>query len=184
MGYSGAKVAASQGSLGERVRQGLVVFSEPASAGPEAVEAVAATVQAGSALGPAWVAYADAASSERLRARLGGPPPRFFPQASRPSLGERMAQAFAFVFVQGLERAVLAKPQGQAPSAEALAAALAGLDQAPVVVEAAGPGLWVALRRVDFPHVAAIFEQVRWEQPGAKEAAMLMLDELAAQRGR
>lgn len=166
------------------MRQGLVVFSEPASAGAEAVEAVAATVAAGAALGPAWVAYADSLSAERLRERLGGPPPRFFPQAARPSLGERMAQAFAFVFVQGLERAILAKPQGQAPSAEALKAALDGLEGAPVVVEASGQGLWVALRRADFPSVAAIFEQVRWEQPGAKEAAMLMLDELANQRGR
>ena len=166
------------------MRQGLVVFSEPASAGHDAVEAVAATVLAGAGLGPAWVAYADAGSAEGLRARLGGPPPRFFPQASRPSLGERMAQAFAFVFVQGLERAVLAKPQGAAPSAEALKAALEGLEAAPVVIDTANGGLVVALRRADFPNVAAIFEQVRWEQPSAREAAMLMLDELANQRSR
>lgn len=161
-----------------------MVFAEAASAGLEAVEAVALTLQMGSALGPSWLAYADSASTEPLRARIGGPPPRFFPQASRPTLGERMAQAFAFVFVQGLEQAILVKPQGQAPSMEVLKAALDALEQAPVAIGGGGAGLWVALRRADFPLVAPIFEQVHWEQPGAREAAMLMLDELLAQRGR
>lgn len=164
------------------MRQGLVVFSEALAAGAEAVEAVALTVQAGAGLGPAWVAYADAGSSERLRARLGGPPPRFFPQAARPTLGERMAQAFAFVFVQGLEGAVLARPGQQALGAEVLQGALEALSQAPVAIDPSPQAQWVALRRADFPLVAPIFEQVRWEQPGAREAAMLLLEELASQR--
>ena len=108
---------------------------------------------------------------------MGGPPPRFFPQAARPSLGERMAQAFAFLFVQDYERVLLVQP-GVAPvGAAELAALLDRLDDAPVAIDTEHGATMVALRRADFPQIAPIFENVAWERPGAKDAAERILAE-------
>jgi hypothetical protein len=162
------------------MRQGIVIFAATAPpAGSAAAEAVRATVAAALALEGVGVflAYGDPGASQSLRKLVGGPPPRFFPQAARPSLGERMAQAFAFLFVQDYERVLLVQP-GVAPiGGPELAALLAKLEEAPVEIDTEQGATMVALRRADFPQIAPIFENVAWERPGAKDAAERVLAE-------
>lgn len=157
------------------MRQGIIIFADAPVAGSSAEKALVTLVQAALAADFAtpFLAYGDPTSSQRLRALLGGPPPRFFPQAARTTLGERMAQAFAFLFVQDYERVALVvggAAAGQAP-AGLFAPLFARLDHEVVAIESLGQTTVIALRRADFPQVAAIFEEVRWENPGAKEAA-------------
>jgi hypothetical protein len=162
------------------MRQGIVIFAANApTAGTAAAEALQATVSAALALDSlkVYVAYGDPAASNALRKLLGGPPPRFFPQAARPKLGERMAQAFAFLFVQDAERALLIQPGDTALGGPELTALFAHLDHDPVHIDTANGNVVVALRRADFPTVAPIFEDVAWERPGAKEAAEKVLAE-------
>jgi len=162
------------------MRQGIVIFAATAPpAGSAAAEAVRATVAA--ALGlegiGVFLAYGDPGASQALRKLVGGPPPRFFPQAARPSLGERMAQAFAFLFVQDYERVLLVQPGVAAIGGPELAALLGKLEDAPVEIDTEQGATMVALRRADFPTIAPIFENVAWERPGAKDAAQRVLAE-------
>lgn len=163
------------------MRQGIIIFAETPATGP-AEAALKATVQAALAADGImpFLAYARAEDSPKLRALVGGPPPRFFPQANRTTLGERMAQALAFLFVQDFDRvAVLTRPLADA-APERLVAALESLDDAPVALEADGESYMVALRREDFPRVAAIFEEVAWERAGAEAEAARLLAESGA----
>jgi hypothetical protein len=156
------------------MRQGIIIFADaPASKPAEA--ALKAAVDAALGTGAStFLAYADAAHSQALRTVVGGPPPRFFPQAARSTLGERIAQAFAFLFVQDFERVTLVTVPGAADAA--LFAALFGaLDAEAVAIEARPEGYMIALRRADFPAIAPIFEDVAWENPGARERALALL---------
>jgi hypothetical protein len=163
------------------MRQGIVIFAATAPpAGSAAAEAVRATVAAALALEQVkgvFLAYGDPGASQGLRKLVGGPPPRFFPQAARPALGERMAQAFAFLFVQDYERVLLVQPGVSPVGGPELAALLDQLDAEPVALETEQGATMVALRRADFPQIAPIFENVAWERPGAKEAAQRVLAE-------
>ena len=111
------------------MRQGIVIFAAAAPAvGSAAADILQASVAAALSVDGAGVflAYGDPGASQPLRKLVGGPPPRFFPQAARPTLGERMAQAFAFLFVQDFERVLLIQP-GTNPSTSAeLSTLLAG----------------------------------------------------------
>lgn len=159
------------------MRQGIIVFAEAVPAGSAAEKGLKATVDA--ALRTAGVtpflAYAEASASQKLRTLVGGPPPRFFPQAARNKLGERMAQAFAFLFVQDYEQVALVTSGFPELTPEKIAAALAALDGTSVQIEEAAGSYLVALRRADFPSVAPIFEGIRWEAPGAGDAAAALL---------
>jgi len=161
------------------MRQGIIIFADTPAPGSPAEQALKSAVEAGLATQgvTTFLAYADANASQSLRKVVGGPPPRFFPQATRNTRGERMAQAFAFLFVQDFERVVLVIPNAVAPPSEHLAATLGQLDDAPVVIESGASHTLVALRRADFPQVAAIFEDVAWEKPDAKENAERVLAE-------
>ena len=53
----------------------------------------------------------------------------------------------------------------------------AGLEEAPVQIDSAHGAILIALRRVDFPQVAPIFEDVAWERAGAKDSAIRILAE-------
>ena len=86
-----------------------------------------------------------------------------------------MAQAFAFLFVQDYEQVALVTSGYQGLTPEKLAAAMASLDGTAVHIEEANGSYLVALRRADFPTVAPIFEDIRWEAPGAAEAAAALL---------
>lgn len=166
------------------MRQGIVIFAAAApAAGSAAADVLRAAVTTAMGLESisVYLAYGDPGASQPLRKLVGGPPPRFFPQAARPTLGERMAQAFAFLFVQDFERVLLVQPGNVAPAAAELTSVLAALDGAPVHVETPEGAILVALRRADFPLVAPIFEEVAWERPGAKENAERVLAE--AQKG-
>lgn len=157
------------------MRQGTIIFAD-AAADKSAEAALRQAVEAAKASGAAaYVAYGEGASSEKLRAIIEGPPPRFFPQAARSTLGERIAQAFAFLFVQDFERVVLVTRPTPKADPGLFGTLLAGLDDAPVVIEALGDVYAIALRRADFPSVAPIFEEVAWETPGAKERAGALL---------
>ncbi|MDB5102006.1 MAG: hypothetical protein JWM80_6427 [Cyanobacteria bacterium RYN_339] len=162
------------------MRQGIVIFAATAPpAGSAAAEALRASVAAALAIEGVGVflAYGDPGASQSLRKLVGGPPPRFFPQAARPSLGERMAQAFAFLFVQDYERVLLVQPGVSPIGAAELGALLGRLDEVPVEIDTEQGATMVALRRVDFPQIAPIFENVAWERPGAREAAQKILAE-------
>jgi hypothetical protein len=166
------------------MRQGVVIFAAAApAAGTAAADILRDSVAAAIAIEGAgvYLAYGDPGASQPLRKMVGGPPPRFFPQAARPTLGERMAQAFAFLFVQDFERVLLIQPGSKASESASLVALLAGLDQSPVQIDSAHGAVLIALRRADFPLVAPIFENVAWERAGAKEAALHVLAE--AQKG-
>ena len=165
------------------MRLGIVIFAAAAPAagspGADVLRAAVAT-----ALGlegtSTYLAYGDSGASQALRKLVGGPPPRFFPQAARQTLGERMAQAFAFLFVQDFERVLLVQPGTAAPTAAQLQAMFAGLEGAPVHIDTSADAIMVALRRPDFPQIARIFEDVAWERSGAKESAEKILAEDAA----
>jgi glycosyltransferase A (GT-A) superfamily protein (DUF2064 family) len=160
------------------MRQGIIIFAEAHPPGSPGESSVKASVDA-AMVAPdttTFVAYGDAASSQRLRSAVGGPPPRFFPQASRPRLGERLQQAYAFLFVQGFERVAIVT-SGYPLTPEALAAAFGALQDEALYIDESGAGHLVALRRDDFPAVAAVFEDVPWERPGAREAALKRLAE-------
>lgn len=154
------------------MRQGIVIFSDKSL--PALKPAVDAAIATGAT---SFVAYADPDASTALRKQLGGPPPRFFPQAGRATLGERMAQAFAFLFVQDYEHVLLVTRATPAATQARLSALLTALEEEPVAVADLKGGYAVALRRADFPHVAAIFEEVSWERDGAAEAASALLAE-------
>jgi hypothetical protein len=157
------------------MRQGIIIFAD-APAGKPAEAALKAAVDAALQTGASvFLAYGDPASSQALRPLVGGPPPRFFPQAARTTLGERIAQAFAFLFVQDFERVALLTQPEAADGAGQLSAILQALDAEPVAIDARPAGYAIALRRADFPAVAAIFEDVAWERPGAKERAAELL---------
>jgi glycosyltransferase A (GT-A) superfamily protein (DUF2064 family) len=164
------------------MRQGIIIFADAPAAGSAAEASLKATVAAALATPGAtpFLAYGKAESSAPLRTLVGGPPPRFFPQAARTTLGERMAQAFAFLFVQDYERVALVTPDFTGFSPERAAVLLQTLDATPVAIEAGEGGYVVALRRPDFPQVAAIFEEVTWEAPGAAVTAKKLLDEIGA----
>lgn len=175
-----------QGGHSKPMRQGLVIFAAVApAAGSAAAETLRSTVAAAMSLEgvSTYLAYGDPAASQALRKLIGGPPPRFFPQAARPAMGERMAQAFAFLFVQDFERVLLVQPgDDRAPEPARLSAMFQAIDDEPVAIDTDGGAVLVALRRTDFPTVAAIFEgEVSWERPGAKETAQRVLAE--AQKG-
>lgn len=159
------------------MRQGIIVFAEAAASGSAAEKGLKATVDAAlraPGVTP-FLAYAEASASQKLRALVGGPPPRFFPQAARTKLGERMAQAFAFLFVQDYEQVALVTSGFAGLTPERIVAALDALADTPVFIEEAGGAYLVALRRVDFPQVAPIFEELRWEAPGAQAGAAALL---------
>ena len=164
------------------MRQGIIIFADAPAAGSPAEALLKATVEAArSTTGVTpFLAYGKAESSGPLRDLVGGPPPRFFPQAARQTLGERMAQAFAFLFVQDFERVLLVQPGTAAPTAAQLQAMFAGLEGAPVHIDTSADAIMVALRRPDFPQIARIFEDVAWERSGAKESAEKILAEDAA----
>lgn len=162
------------------MRQGIVIFADARATDADAAALREAADAAAATGATPFVAYAPAVNTQALRAVLGGPPPRFFPQATRQTLGERMAQAFAFMFVQGVERALLIA--GALPVApQAIVCALEALDAEPVHLASDGTALLVALRRADFPRVAAIFDDVAWERPEAVAEAGRLLAELAAE---
>lgn len=163
------------------MRQGIIIFADAPGKGAAAA-ALKATVEAAlqTAEATPFVAYADSNASQALRTLLGGPPPRFFPQATRPSLGERIAQAFAFLFVQGFERVLLATGAVDEAASARFETIFAELEEEPVVIESADGAYLVALRRADFPQVAAIFEEVAWEKPDAKAKAERLLEENGA----
>ena len=160
------------------MRQGIIIFADAPAAGSAAEKSLKATVAAALATPGAtpFLAYGKSESSAPLRTLVGGPPPRFFPQAARTTLGERMAQAFAFLFVQDYERVVLVTPEFAGLTPERLASVLGALESAPVAIEPGDGGYLVALRRPDFPLVAPIFEEVAWEEPGAKAMAQKVLE--------
>lgn len=159
------------------MRQGLIIFADAPAAGSPAEASIVATVEAAKATAGVtpFLAYGKAESSAPLRTLVGGPPPRFFPQAARSTLGERMAQAFAFLFVQDYERVALVTPGFSGLTPAGVEAALAALDAGAVSIEPGDGGYLVALRRADFPQVAPIFEEVAWEDKGAKAAAEKLL---------
>ncbi|MFN3432275.1 MAG: DUF2064 domain-containing protein, partial [Candidatus Sericytochromatia bacterium] len=146
---------------------------------PRAAAAHKTTAAAGVAPAGAtpFLAYGKSESSGPLRTLVGGPPPRFFPQAARTTLGERMAQAFAFLFVQDYERVALVTPGYAGLTPARVAAAFAALDGHAVSIDAGDDGYLIALRRADFPQIAPIFEEVTWEDAGAKAAAERVLDQ-------
>ncbi|MEB3223978.1 MAG: DUF2064 domain-containing protein [Candidatus Sericytochromatia bacterium] len=160
------------------MRQGIIIFAEAHPPGSPGEHSVRAAVEAAMATpdATAFVAYGDATASQRLRQHVGGPPPRFFPQASRKRLGERLQQAYAFLFIQGYERVAIVV--GDHPvTPEALGGALAALADEPLHILEAGSSYVVAVRRPDFPVVAPVFEEVPWERAGAREAALKRLAE-------
>lgn len=163
------------------MRQGIIIFADAPGKGAGAA-ALKATVDA--ALQTAdvtpFVAYSDSNASQPLRDLLGGPPPRFFPQATRPTLGERIAQAFAFLFVQGYEHVMLVTGPLAAPAPARFQTLFAALESDPVVIDTDGAHYIVTLRRADFPQVAPIFEDVAWDKPGAKDHAERILEENGA----
>jgi hypothetical protein len=162
------------------MRQGIIIFADaPKKGGAEALKATVDAALQTADVTP-FVAYSDSNASQSLRDLLGGPPPRFFPQATRPTLGERMAQAFAFLFVQGYEHVMLATGPLKAPAPARFETLFAALASDPVVIETDGDGYLVTLRRADFPQVAAIFEEVAWDKPGAKASAERLLEENGA----
>lgn len=159
------------------MRQGIIVFAEappPGSAAEQGLKAVVDAALAAPGVTP-FLAYAEASASQKLRTLVGGPPPRFFPQATRTKLGERIAQAFAFLFVQDYEQVALVTTGFEGLTPERIVAALDALIDEPVFVDEADGAYLVALRRVDFPTVAAIFEEIKWEAPGAKARAAALL---------
>lgn len=159
------------------MRQGIIVFAEaptPGSAAEKGLKALVDAALAAPGVTP-FLAYAEASASQKLRTLVGGPPPRFFPQAARTKLGERIAQAFAFLFVQDYEQVALVTTGFEGLTPERVVAALDALGDVPVHIEEAGGAYLVALRRVDFPQVAPIFEEIRWEAPGAKAHAAQLL---------
>lgn len=163
------------------MRQGIIIFGDAPATGP-AETALKKTVEAALATDGVtpFLAYAKSEDSPALRALVGGPPPRFFPQANRSTLGERMAQALAFLFVQDFDRvAVLTRPYAGARP-EAFAGLLESLDDEAVAIASESGAYMVALRREDFPRVAAIFEEVAWEREGAKAEAEQLLSENGA----
>lgn len=163
------------------MRQGIIIFADAPSRGAPAA-ALKATVDAALQTTDAtsFVAYGDSNASQALRDLLGGPPPRFFPQATRPSLGERIAQAFAFLFVQGFEHVLLATGPLTTATPASFESLFAALADDPVAIETDGDTYLVALRRADFPQVAPIFEDVSWEKPGAKANAERLLEDNGA----
>jgi glycosyltransferase A (GT-A) superfamily protein (DUF2064 family) len=159
------------------MRQGIIVFAEAPAAGSAAEKGLKATVDAAlraPGVTP-FLAYAEASASQKLRTLVGGPPPRFFPQATRNKLGERIAQAFAFLFVQDYEQVALVTTGYPGLTPEAVVAALDALGEASVHIEEAAGAYLVALRRADFPAIAPIFEEIRWEAPGARASAEALL---------
>lgn len=166
------------------MRQGIIVFAEAVAAGSAAEKGLKASVDAAlraPGVTP-FLAYAEASASQKLRTLVGGPPPRFFPQATRTKLGERMAQAFAFLFVQDYEQVALVTSGFAGLSPETFTAAFNALDDTSVHIEEDGGAYLVALRRVDFPAIAPIFEDIRWEAAGAAEAAAALLGDQATGR--
>lgn len=161
------------------MRQGIIIFADAPPAGTPAEAALKSTVDAAVATAGAtpFLAYGKSESSGPLRTLVGGPPPRFFPQAARTTLGERMAQAFAFLFVQDYERVALVTPGFSGLTPARVAQAFAALDGHAVSIEAGDGGYLIALRRADFPQIAPIFEEVTWEESGAKAAAERLLDQ-------
>ncbi|MEB3197547.1 MAG: DUF2064 domain-containing protein [Candidatus Sericytochromatia bacterium] len=159
------------------MRQGIIVFADSAPAGSPAQARLLATMEAlrGVAEAVPFLAYADAQHTQTLRDLVGGPPPRFFPQANRPQLGERLAQAFAFLFIQDYERVVLLTEQFEPRRAEEIQQALQALSEAACCIEERNGAYMVAVRRADFPLVAPIFDEVRWDRPGAKSEADALL---------
>ena len=159
------------------MRQGIIVFAEAPPAGSAAEKAVKATVDLVVRVPGCtpFLAYAEASHSQKLRALVGGPPPRFFPQATRTKLGERIAQAFAFLFVQDYEQVALITGDVPGLTPERVAAAFADLEDHAVTIDEGGGHYLIALRRADFPLVAPIFEELRWEAPGAKAGAQSIL---------
>ncbi|MEB3330289.1 MAG: DUF2064 domain-containing protein [Candidatus Sericytochromatia bacterium] len=161
------------------MRQGIIIFAEAHPPGSPGERSLKAAVEAavGAPEATPFVAYGDAAASQRLRTLVGGPPPRFFPQATRTRLGERLQQAYAFLFVQDYERVAIVV--GDYPvTPEAFTGAFAALQEAPLHIEEAGGAAYlIALRRADFPVVAPVFEDVPWERTGAREAALARLAE-------
>lgn len=159
------------------MRQGLILFADALQPGSAAAQALKSTLDAalkGAACTP-FVAYAENAPTQILREITGGPPPRFFPQASRTRLGERFAQALAFLFIQDYDRVVLLSP-GYLPVSEAqLVPLFAALDEHPLWVDEKSGAYGVAVRRDDFPAVAVVFDEVPWEKPGARDAAAARL---------
>lgn len=159
------------------MRQGIIVFAEAPAAGSPAERALKATVDAALAAPGVtpFLAYAEASASQKLRALVGGPPPRFFPQAARTKLGERIAQAFAFLFVQDYEQVAVVTAGFEGLTPERIVAALDALADTSVHIEEKDATYLVALRRADFPTVAPIFEELKWEGPGAKASAETLL---------
>lgn len=159
------------------MRQGIIVFAEAPPAGSAAEKGLKATVDAALAAPGVtpFLAYAEASASQKLRALIGGPPPRFFPQAARNRLGERIAQAFAFLFVQDFEQVAVVTTGFEGLTPEGVVAALDALGDTSVHVEESAGAYLVALRRADFPAVASIFEDIRWEAPGAKASVETLL---------
>lgn len=162
---------------GEVMRQGVILFADALEPGSRSAQALKKTADAAVARGDLtpFVAYAEHASAQALRELLGGPPPRFFPQASRKKLGERFAQAFAFLFIQDYDRVLLVSPAYPALSEVQLGQIVSGLDEQPFSVDEQAGAYCLAVRREDFPRVAVVFDEVRWEKPGAREAASALL---------
>lgn len=163
------------------MRQGIIIFAESPATAP-AKAALKATVEAALAVEGAtpFLAYAKADDSGPLRKLVGGPPPRFFPQANRATLGERLAQSLAFLFVQDFDRVVIVTGPMAHLGPEALAALLETLEDEAVAIAAEEGAYLLALRREDFPRVAPIFEDVAWEREGAKAEAERLLSENGA----
>jgi hypothetical protein len=159
------------------MRQGLILFADAVPSGSAAAQALKTTVDAAlaGALAVPFIAYAEQTPTQALRELVGGPPPRFFPQAARNKLGERFAQALAFLFIQDYDRVVLLSPGYPALSEAQLAPLFATLDEQPLWVDEQAGAYGVAVRRADFPLVAVVFDDVRWEKPGAREAAARLL---------
>ncbi len=159
------------------MRQGIIVFAEAPAPGSAAEKALKATVDAALAAPGVtpFLAYAEASASQKLRALVGGPPPRFFPQAARNKLGERIAQAFAFLFVQDYEQVAVVTAGFEGLTPERIVAAMDALGETSVHIDETGSAYLVALRRADFPSVASIFEEIKWEAPGARATAATLL---------
>lgn len=152
------------------MRHGLIVFSRLDDA-----PALRAVVEAGLAdYGPRRVAIAyasDQAAQAARQALAGLSGVRFFPQAARETMGERVAQALAFLFVQDFERLTLLTAPGLAPG-PAIEADGVGLAE--------GPGGYAfSVDRAAFPRLAAALEAARFDHPGAMTLARRALESFA-----